>query len=457
MSFRSLVVLAVIFALVGLGIYVAQLNRAPVTLLLPWAEPISAPLWAVCFLALLAGVFLALAYSLVLSSREAFDRWRTRRRERQAAELDRVFRDGVDAALHGRLRRARRFFDEVVERDPEHLRAWLVGGDVDRRLEEPSRALDKHLRAQSLAPRDPRVLEALAADYEALGETERARKHLEERLEEEPRDVPEPYERLRDLLARQGEWEVAQRVEEKRLKALGDAADVEGGSARAGILRGIRFEVGRGRLAAGKAPEAAKIFGELVKANEAFVPAWLYLGEARLEAGDAAAALQAWERGFEATRSLGLLERVAEHHLDREDPQRAIQTFHDAIGHLDANAAVAARFLLGRLYYRLEMVEEAEAEFAAIEEDVEFTPLLEFYLARLRERRGDHATAARLYREVIRAGGSLDAVYRCDACEATHDTYTVRCRRCERWGQVEFDASRTFRVAEETVLQAPPV
>lgn len=451
---RNLITLLVIFAVVGLGLWVAWLNPDPATLRLPGLRPLETRLWVVAFLSLLAGVFVALLYSAVLSSRDALLRWRSRRQQQHAAETEGIFQEGLRAALRGKPREALERLETVVERDPHHLEGWLQGGDAAREAGELDRAVDLHLRARGLAPSDPRVQEALAADFEALGEYSRAIKYLQQRIEADPKGDPGVYAKLRDLLARLGRWDEAQEAQEKRLKLV---KSPELRSEEEAILRGLRLERGRRLLGEGHHDEAAAIFASLVKADPTFVPAHLLLGETHLAAGDAARAVQAWQDGFEVTHSVVLLERRVDHHIEHEEPEAAIQTYRRATGELAPQEALAARLRLAQLLFRLEMLEEAKAEFEALEERSEFSPTLHYELAKLRQRLGDDRGAARMFQEIIDSAGLLRMVHRCGRCQAVYDSYQLRCAECGRWGTVSMDVSEELRLARERTVHAPRV
>ena len=172
MTLRSLMTLILIFVVVSLGLWVAWLNPDTVTFRLPGRAPLEfeTRLWVVSFLSLLVGVFVALLYTVVLSSKEALARWRSRRTERQSSDHNRRFIEGLRSGLRGEKRQALSQFEDILAEDPENIDAWLEAGHTSRHLGNVDKALDLHMRARALNPDDPRVQEALAADLEALGE-----------------------------------------------------------------------------------------------------------------------------------------------------------------------------------------------------------------------------------------------------------------------------------------------
>jgi len=457
MSLRSLLTLFMIFVVVSLGLWVAWLNPDTVTFRLPGRTPFEfeTRLWVVSFLSVLLGVFVALLYTVVLSSKEALTRWRLRRTERQSSVHTRLLIDGLRFGLRGEKKEALSQFESILEEDPKNIEAWLEAGHTTRRLGNGDKAVDMHMRARALDPDDPRVQEALAADLESLGEYGRAVNHVEQLIASTAKPDARLYAWLRELLAREGRWDEAEQAQDKRLKLLKDDAP---GTDEETILRGLRFERGQALLASGEEEdrkEAVKIFEGLIKADPQFVPAYLLLGDGRQAAGDADGAVKAWQIGVDATHSLPLVDRLSDHYLSSSEPESAIQTYRRAADTIQGGDSAAARLGLGLLYARLEMLEEAQAEFEALADRSEYSPALQFYLARLQQRLGDDSIAAEMFQEIIEKSGILQQTFRCRHCGASHDDYLVRCMECGRWGTVVQDISRDVRFVEDRRLRAP--
>jgi len=459
MSLRNLITLLGVFLAVSLGLWVAWLNPDQVTFWLPGFPPrsFSTPLWVVAFLSLILGVFLALLYSVVLSSKEAFSRWRLRREQRSEAENTELLLEGLEHAVRGDHQEALERLEEILENDPRHVDAWIWGGEEARRLGDVDRAIDMHVRARGLAPEDPRVHAALAADFAALGQHARAVGHMEQRLAYLDRPGHEDYSRLRDLLVEQRRWDEAIAAQEKRLKLLkGDVRRVD----EEAVLRGLRLEKGRERLEHGgaeEAKEAAAIFSSLLKEDPEFVPAHLLLGEARLAQDDPDGAVKAWLDGVEATHSLPLLDHLVDYYLEVGQPEAALKVSQRAVNELQGTDHLAARLELALLYARLEMLDEAEAALWELEEQSEYSPMLRYYLGRLKQRKGADREAASIYREVAESVGIPEPEFRCSHCGATFDDYALRCIECGRWGTIDLDTAQDIRVAEEPSVSAPRI
>ena len=457
MTLRNLVALLIVFAVVSIGLWTATLNTDEVTFTAPGFPPhlFQTSLWVVGFLATLLGVLGTLLYTVVLSSKAAFLRWRRTRTDLKTAGDTDLIQSGLAAAVRGDHATALQRFETVLSNDPERLGAWVQGGNAARALGDLDKAVDMHMRARGLAPDDARVHDALARDFEVIGECARAVGHLEQRLAAEPKGDPELFARLRDLLARQGRWDEALEAQDKRVKLLKDPAERADEDA---VNRGLRFEKGRALFEQGtkdSRQEALAIFTVLRKEDSEFVPAYLLQGRARHADGDVDGAVEAWAEGVAATHALELLNELVNHHFDAGDPEQAIRTFRQSADSMAGDEGRAARLGLALLYARLEMVEEARKELERLEDEVEFSPTVTYHLAKLSARQGDPAAAADRFRQVIRASNILQPSYRCAPCGTIHDEYVMHCAKCGRWGTVVLDTNEELRPASERAVRAP--
>lgn len=437
MSVRSLVGLIVLVAAVAAALWMAQLNSATVTVRLPGLEPLAAPLWTVLFLSLLSGILLAFVYTLATSSRDALTSWRGQRAgrpgRRRAADVDR----GLRLLVAGEDRRARELLERVARQDAGNADAWLHAGIAARRLGDAEAAQRMHLRVLGLRPDDPRVLEELSRDTEEMGDVPGAVRYLRQAIEHG--GAAAAGRRLRDLHLRAGSWEAAISAQKALVERVPD-----GDSRRRerAILAGMRIGKGRRTLAAGDARGAAEIARALIGERPDYEPAHALLVDALLAGDDPTTALDALHEAVERTGSLELLRREAGLLVDAERPEEAIRTLRTAVENAGGERRLAARILLGRLYDRLELVDEAFAEFRTVAEDVEFSAVVNYYLAKLHARRGEHRQAQDLLQEALRRSHVLDLRYRCPECGTIGPEYARRCHDLCAGGMVQMDVRR---------------
>lgn len=449
MNVRSLLTLVLIFALVTVSVWVAQANRQPVTVTVPGLTPFAAPLWAVLFLTLLSGIFLALVYALAMTSREAVDRWRRKRRGEPARERAVRFDQGLRSLVMGDAAAAREQLSAVAQEEPTRAEAWLYAGTAARRSGDPEEATEMHLRALGLLPDDPRVLAELSADAEASGDTSRAVRY-QQKLIEAAGSTPDRRRRVRDLHLAGGRLEAAVEAQ-RQLVAASPTVD----AAATALLDALRVQVGRAELAAGEPARAAEIAREALASDPSFEPAHALLVESLLAGDDPEAALEAYAAAVAATGSLELLRRHADVLLDMEEPEAAIRLLREAIDRTEGSRRIGARILLGRLYYRLELVDESFQEFRELDELAEASPLVDYFLAKLEARRGDTQGAFERLKEAVRRAGFLDLTYRCPACGTVGPAYGDRCSELCPCGRVEMVIERDARPARP--VEAPTV
>jgi lipopolysaccharide biosynthesis regulator YciM len=196
----------------------------------------------------------------------------------------------------------------------------------------------------------------------------------------------------------------------------------------------IHYELGRQEMACGQLSAAATQFRSALKADRNFVPATLGLGDALDAGGDRREALRTWERAVETSPSLPVLARLERAYRDDGRPSRMIAMYRAAAERAPDDLALAVE--LGRVYFDLEMLDEAADQFEKIEVRAPDLPVVHAYLGAVFEHRGDTRDAFAEYRRALQLGHSFAVPYRCDACGAPADGWHDRCARCRRWNTV---------------------
>ncbi len=321
------------------------------------SSTLTVPLYAALLLAFLAGLLPAVTALLVSTLKRDLSQRRERRRSREVESLDHRFRRAADFHFDGQLSKAAAALDGLLTERPEHFATLLRFGQVLRQQGQTDEALEVHRRASVLYPRSVALLYQLAEDYDATGETQVAHEIRNRILRDFPGYGLAVMRRRRDQCMADGEWDNAVRWHDKigaLLKDVGDSEDLE---LERSMSRGLTYQRGLALLEKDRAADAAAIFQELLDEEPRFVPAGIMLGEAELLQGNEATALDSWRAGFTRTGSPVFLQRIEDHHIESETPAQAIETVRSLIAQTDHDLLL--RFFLGRLYYRLEMHDEA--------------------------------------------------------------------------------------------------
>jgi lipopolysaccharide biosynthesis regulator YciM len=108
-----------------------------------------------------------------------------------------------------------------------------------------------------------------------------------------------------------------------------------------------------------------------------------------------------------------------------------IALYRNAAARAPDDLALAAA--LGRVYFELEMLDEATEQFEKLEMRAPDMPVVHAFLGAVFERSGEARAAFDEYRRALRLGHAFDWPHRCHVCSATAPTWQDRCPQCQRW------------------------
>ena len=422
----SLIVGALIFILIVLVAVVslnANLLRLPFNLF-----GLDIPTAWVLALALIFG-FLSFAVWLAASGiAQVARRWLKDLRQQSERLAEEHYLKGLDAALGSRPLEAINHFQHALEAQASYMPALLKLGDALRAAGRPQEALTWHRAALNEHPDDLPTLYALSEDSLALRDHEEAKRYLWEILRLQPRRALTALRTLRDLYIQEGNWRKALEIQER----IGEARVLdEERSADAAYTPGILYQIGLDFLHQEKYSEAIAQLEKVRKKYPTFLATYLKLADALLLDGREPEAMAVYLDGYRRTSSPVCLLAMEQFFMEKGDPEGAIRQYQELIASTDRK--VVPKFLLGRLYYRLEVLDRAEALLREIEGKISQSGLLQYYLGRIRERRGDAQKACGHYREVIRVLNPFELNYACASCGEVSPIWKDYCPRCQRW------------------------
>jgi lipopolysaccharide biosynthesis regulator YciM len=290
---------------------------------------------------------------------------------------------------------------------------------------------------RSSSPDDPQTADVLRRAKEAhhAGRRDEART-LYRHVAEIHRDHVDALRGLRDLALESGDLVEALRLQER---VIGLVSVADRGAEEHWLA--IRcHESGRAALAHGNAPAAVEHFRQALRADRRFLPAAIGLGDALEASGDHREAVRTWERTAETQPVLPVLARLERAYRSEGRPTRMIALYRNATERMPDDLSLAAA--LGRVYFELEMLDEAAEQFEKLEVRAPDLPVVHAYLGAVFERRGDTREAFEEYRRALRQGHGFDWPHRCEACGASAPMWQERCPRCERWSTLRPSSSR---------------
>jgi len=377
-------------------------------------------------------------------------RWRRMKATRRSEEIEEEYSQGLAAVIEGREEEALGHFRAVIERDSRHFNTLLKLGEVLRHQQKFAEAIEYHNKAHHLKEDDTRPLYALVEDHEAKGDMDRARAVLGKIIAVKKHSVS-AWRKLRSLHIKERNWAKALEAHE-RVEKHGTTGDVRDDRDR-GVGRGIRYEMAAERLQEGKTREASASLRRILKEDPRFIPAHVKLGMALRQEGLEGEAVEAWYRGFEVTGSPILLTVLEEHFLHREQPFAAIEALKRCISR--ARKDTLPRFYLGKLFFRLEMLDDALAVLSALEGRASYAPTLHYLLGRIHERRKNYRESAVEYRKVIKEMELVQLEYHCGSCGETVVEWSDRCSSCGEWNAIEVNFREVISLEELGLSPAP--
>jgi tetratricopeptide (TPR) repeat protein len=197
-----------------------------------------------------------------------------------------------------------------------------------------------------------------------------------------------------------------------------------------GPVASIHYELGRLDAERGRAAAAVAHFKGALRADRGFVPAAVALGDAQEHAGELREAVRTWERAAEVEPALALLGRLERVYRNEGRPSRMIALYRVASERAPDNLALAVG--LGRVYFELEMLDEAADQFEKIEVRAPDMPIVHAFLGAVFERRGQTRDAFEEYRRALRLARAFDWPHECAVCGAAGAAWEDRCPRCLR-------------------------
>lgn len=399
---------------------------------------------------MLAGVAITLLAGLTREASKLMEGWRRRKESRKSEEIEEEYSRGLAAVLEGREDDALAHFRAVLEWDSRHFNTLLKLGEVLRHQGKHDEAIEYHRKAHHLKEDDARPLYALIEDYEAKGDIDRARAVLGRIIAIKKHSVS-AWRKLRALHIKERNWTKALDAQE-RVEKYGNARDPRD-SAERRFSKGIRYEMACEQLTAGKAKDAAAALRKLLKEDPQFIPAHVRLGEAMRQEGLDAEGVEAWFQAFETTGSPIFLTVLEEHFLQQEQPLQAIESLKRCVAR--ARKDTLPRFYLGKLYFRLEMLDDALAVLSSLEGRASYAPSLHYLLGRIHERRKNFRDASAEFRKVIKEMDLVQLEYRCRACGHSAMEWNDRCESCGEWNTIEVNFREEISLSDLGLSSAP--
>ena len=386
----------------------------------------------VIILAFLLGFVLNLIWAIYMEIRQAIKGLNASAATRLGRRISEQIQDARDLMAHGLPTEAEAVLRGILEQRADHAEAMTLLGDCLLRQGDPQSAALHLLHACEVHPdhAEPRYL--LAEARQALRDPEGAVAVLRKVASDQPKQALRALRRLRALHMEAQRWEDALEIH-KRLVAqfpseLSQAERAQGTA--------LLYQAGIQKVEADQYKEASQSFQALLKEDPSFVPAYLSLGRCMILQDQEPQGLEIWIEGFRATSEGALLQEIEDYFIQLGLPEDGLNMLRRVAATSEHEAL--AKFFLGKMLYRLEILDEALEIFQEVKSQVVYSPMLYFFMAKIHARRGRNEAALNEYRQLLRNLGTLKLRYECSVCNHKTTDFEDRCGSCGSWNASHF-------------------
>ncbi|MCZ6780067.1 MAG: tetratricopeptide repeat protein [Nitrospirae bacterium] len=407
--------------------YFHELNPGSVALRLSPTAGVDLSPASLVLISMAAG---ALLVTLMVGIRETkffILNWRSLRLRRREEKVEALYREGTHTYLSKRIPEAIALFQKALTLDPHHTDSLLWLGNIHRAENNFTEAIRLHRKARSIAEHNIEVLLALAKDLEGAKRFEEALQTLQDILKLDPANLT-ALTGKRDLYTRLEKWSDALEVQHRLLKANLSEPDQRTENS---TLVGLTYEVGRQMLERGHSDKARHYFRGAMKRDKQFLPAYIGLGELLVREGKTKNAVGILEKVYAKTRNIIILHRLEELYLEMGEPGEILRVYQEAIRQDPLNPVL--KFYLGKLYYRLEMVDEAFDLLSNLEGTQEHTTDFHKIMANLYLRKQQMDLAVEELKKALGYKKRVVVPYGCTHCQQESREWAGRCPQCGLW------------------------
>jgi tetratricopeptide (TPR) repeat protein len=434
MRFIVTVLLIIVIFYAG---FLREINQGMITVNVLSTKSYEISKFTFFLLSLLIGSIIVFILYLLRDVRRFLRGLRVQREQKKRLKIQELYTKGLNSMLAKRNAEAINFFQKVLVIDPNHVDTLLRMGICQLREKNPQEAILLHQKALSLDHENQEVMFSLAADYEETKRYDDALEMYQNILSKDSSNI-NALIRMRDLYHRLNHWDDLYETQRRLLANPLTPSEQEVEHRK---LVGFKYEHGRSLLEAGDLEKARKVFRGVIKLDRDFIPAYLGLGEVYLEEHKIADAAALLEKAFKMTSSTLLLLRLEDLYLKQGEPGKAIEIYTQAVNWKPQD--VTLKFFLGKLYYRLEMVDEAFDTLSSVDwGDKEF-PDLHKLLGNIYLRRGSLGLATSEFKKALGFRKQIIIPYTCSNCQYRTTDWSGRCPNCGKWNTFGVNLEKT--------------
>lgn len=340
--------------------------------------------------------------------------------------------EAKELLAHSMYDKALKVLETLLNECSDHEEANFLMGDTLLKLNEYDKAIHHLENAYSKWSHNTELKYLLVDALLAANNHDRAVVVLQTISCDYPTCALKALRKLRDIYSSNDQWEDAWDIQKRIVSRFSDSIP----QSEINYTIGFLYQVGLDKVESDYFKEAAQIFQQILKDDKTFVPAYLSLGRCMILQDQENQGIEIWLEGFRTTGEGALLQEIEDYFIQSGKPDEGLSLLRkiSAI----SEHVVTAKFFLGKMLYRLEILDEACALFEDVRLQAMDSPILNFFIAKIHARRGRLEKALSEYRQLLRNTGVLRLRFECSICGNKTSDYNDRCDACNNWNSIRF-------------------
>jgi lipopolysaccharide biosynthesis regulator YciM len=422
---KTSVIVFLIF-LVGIIVF-GFFNPELVTIKVPGSGSYEVSKFILVLFSIAIGVFITFIFFAIRDTKKFIDNWQYQKKQKQEIKVQQLYAKALNAILARNDDTAKESLEGILAEEPDHIDALLRLGDIYASRDDFQKATTYYHKARVIAPRNLQTLFSTEGVLEKTGRWSEAMKYIEDILDIDEDNLTAMY-RKRNILEKQGRWDDLVSLQQSIIKHTHSEKEKKEEQDR---LLGYKYEYGRDSLENNQLEKAKKAFKTVLRLHKDFIPAILGLAEGMLREGESEEAVNLLEKAYDSSSSKIILARLEDLLIGLGEPGRLISIYKGSISNNPNDPAT--KFFLGKLFYRLEMIDDAFETLSGMETMGITYPELHHLLGNIYMRRNEPEKAVREYRKMIDIKKSLRLPYCCTKCGFSSEDWSGRCPDCRGW------------------------
>ncbi len=428
----KLSILILILFLAVLALFAID-NKEATSIKVPFGNVYEIPKIALILFSSAMGFLVTLIVFAIRDTKRFIDNWQYQKKQKREVKVQELYSKALNSLLAHNEDVAKELLEEVLVEEPGHIDSLLRLGDISSAEDDYQKASNYYQRAMNVEPQNPETIFSMVNLMEKTNRWSEALKCLEDILEIDDSNLTAMYKK-RNILEKQGRWDDIIYLQKSIIKHEHTEKDKKRENQN---LTGYEYEYGRYSLENNQLEKAKKAFKAVLRIDKDFIPATLGIAEVMLREGESEGAINLLEKTYENTSSKIVLARLEDLLISLGEPARLIRIYKNSISK-DPNDQIS-KFFLSKLFYRLEMIDDAFETLTSIDTGGASYLELNKLLGNIYMRRNEPENAAKEFKKVLDLKRSLRLPYCCKNCGYSSEEWSGRCKECKEWGTYKFN------------------